>query len=157
MRRSSTPCSHSRSGWRRSERSGGPVHRPGSRAAPRWPSLAKRREEDRRVRPTPILLTDPDERSTLATARALVAAGYPVTVAGPRRWSLAGVSRGVRMVRIRHDPLAGGAAYVNELARVIRQQGIGMLVPTTDGAMEAILEHAERLPSDLILPIPAAP
>lgn len=102
----------------------------------------------------PVLLTDGDERATLAAARALVAAGYQVHVAGHRRWTLAGVSRGVVPERLEAHPLGDPARYVAELAEVVRDRGIRLLLPVTDPSMEAILARRELLPSYLLLPTP---
>lgn len=102
----------------------------------------------------PVLLTDGDERSTLAAARALVRAGHRVHVAGHRRWTLAGVSREVVPERLATHPLDDPAAYVGQLADVVRERGIRLLLPVTDPSMEAVLEHRALLPPYLVLPVP---
>jgi predicted ATP-grasp superfamily ATP-dependent carboligase len=111
---------------------------------------------DEERRRTSVLLTDADDRSTLAAARALVAAGHRVHVVGPRRWSLAGVARGVHGERVVVDPCQDGAAYVAGLVELIRRRRIEVLIPTTDAAMAAVLAHRSTLPPALLLPVPSA-
>ena len=101
-----------------------------------------------------VLITDGNERAALAVARALVAAGLEVYVAAPTPACLAGVSRGVHRCLIRADPLAHPAAYATELGTQAGDLGINVLLPITDAAVDALLEHRRLLPSDVILPFP---
>lgn len=101
-----------------------------------------------------VLITDGNERVTLAAARSLVRAGHEVTVTAARRWSLAGSSRGVRSHALRADPLADPRGYVAELARLAREQRIDLLLPMTDPSVEAVLEHSGLLPAETSVPGP---
>ncbi len=102
-----------------------------------------------------ILLTDGNERATLAAARSLVRAGHAVWVTAPTRLSLAGASRGVRSCRLATDPLKAPAAYAAEVGEIARREGVGLLLPMTDPSVEALLEHRSALPADVVLPFPA--
>src|SRR5262245_38146317 len=100
------------------------------------------------------LLTDGNERTALAAARSLVRAGWEVgVVAGGRRLSLAGVSRGVRRLRVSTNPLLDPAGYVAELSHLVRQLGVRVLLPVTDASVEAVLAGRQHLPS-VIVPFP---
>jgi len=101
-----------------------------------------------------VLLTDGNERATLAAARSLVQAGYKVAVTANRRLSLAGVSSGVRRVRIANRPLAAPAAYAAEVGEAARQLGARSLLPVTDASVEALLAHRDVLPRSTVLPLP---
>lgn len=101
-----------------------------------------------------ILITDGNERASLAAARSLVRAGHTVHVAASVRVSLAGASRGVRAHVLATDPLMAPAAYAVELGRLADQQGIAVLLPMTDPSLEAVLEHREALPAEVALPFP---
>ena len=101
-----------------------------------------------------VLITDGNERVTLAAARSLVRAGHEVTVTARRHWSLAGSSRGVRSHALRADPLADPRGYVAELARLAREQRIDLLLPMTDPSVEAMLEHQGLLPAGTAVPGP---
>jgi len=96
-----------------------------------------------------VLLTDGNERVTLAAARSLVRAGHTVSVTAATRWSLAGVSRGVQHCVLGCDPLADPAGYVAELGRIARQDRVEILLPTTDASMEAVLEYGTALPREV--------
>lgn len=102
------------------------------------------------------LITDGNERAALATARSLVRAGLEVGVAtgGGRRYSLAGVSRGVRRAGLATDPLADPAGYAAELGGLVRRCGVRVLLPVTDASVEAILAGRRYLPSSVAVPFP---
>jgi len=99
-----------------------------------------------------ILLTDGNERATLATARSLVRAGHAVWVTAPMRLSLAGVSRRVRSHTLATDTLQQPADYAAELGTIARQERIDILLPMTDPSVEAVLEHRAALPETVVIP-----
>lgn len=101
-----------------------------------------------------ILLPDGDERSTLAAARALLASGHLVTVAGRSRWSLAGVARGVVPVRLAADPLHDRPGYVAGVARLAALHRADVVLPVTDASVDALLEGRTELPAAARLPFP---
>src|SRR5437773_11508600 len=101
-----------------------------------------------------ILITDGNERAALAAARSLVRAGHAVSVAAPTSLSLAGVSRGVRPLRLATDPLQDPAAYAAEVGRAAQRERVGLLLPITDPSVGAVLEHPETLPAGVVLPFP---
>src|SRR5438034_1096161 len=84
-----------------------------------------------------ILITDGNERAALAAARSLVRAGHAVSVAAPTSLSLAGVSRGVRPLRLATDPLQDPAAYAAEVGRAAQRERVGLLLPITDPSVGA--------------------
>jgi predicted ATP-grasp superfamily ATP-dependent carboligase len=100
------------------------------------------------------LLTDGNERAALAAARSLVQAGYDVGVAAGRRFALAGVSRGVRRLRVTTDPLADPAAYAREIGGLAQQLDARVLLPVTDASVEAVLAGREHVPASVALPFP---
>lgn len=102
-----------------------------------------------------VLLTDGNERSTLAAARSLVRAGHVVSVTAPTRASLAGVSRGVRPHVLATDPLGDSAAYAAEVGGIARLERAGIVLPMTDPSVEAVLEHRSALAPEIVVPFPA--
>ncbi|HUL49070.1 MAG TPA: ATP-grasp domain-containing protein [Gemmatimonadales bacterium] len=101
-----------------------------------------------------ILITDGSERTALAAARSLVASGYEVHVAARSRYSLAGVSRGVRPHAIASDSLGSAAEFVAELDHLVRAHEIALLLPVTDASAEAVLAERRGLPAGLLVPLP---
>lgn len=101
-----------------------------------------------------ILLTDGDERSTLAAARSLIRAGHEVHVAAAARRSLAGVSRGTTPHVVSADALRESEVFAARVGAIVAEQGINLLVPMTDPALEAVLENRSRLPPAVRLPFP---
>jgi predicted ATP-grasp superfamily ATP-dependent carboligase len=102
-----------------------------------------------------ILLTDGDERATLAAARSLVAAGCEVHVIAPQRRSLAGSSHGVHAHIVSSDPLTAPDAYAQAVFALTRQLSIDVLLPVTDGALEPILHASASRPPATALPSPS--
>ncbi|HEY6854510.1 MAG TPA: hypothetical protein VI139_09685, partial [Gemmatimonadales bacterium] len=101
-----------------------------------------------------VLVTDGDERVALAVARSLVRAQHTVYVAAAGRWSLAGVSRGVRPRQLASDALRDPSAYAAEVAELAQRERIELLLPLTDPSVEALLEHRDDLPRRVVLPLP---
>jgi predicted ATP-grasp superfamily ATP-dependent carboligase len=101
-----------------------------------------------------VLVTDGEERSALATVRSLVAHGHRVFVAGARARTLAAVSRGAHPVVVRADPLTSARAYAAEIAGVAGALDARLLIPVTDGSVEALLENGDLVPSRCTLPFP---
>lgn len=103
-----------------------------------------------------VLLTDGNERSALAAARSLVDAGWKVGVAAGRgrRLSLAGVSRGVRRLRLETDALADPTGYAAEVGQLAARHEVRVVLPVTDASVQAILAGREHLPPSAALPFP---
>ena len=101
-----------------------------------------------------ILITDGNERVTLAAARSLVRAGHTVCVTAPTRLSLAGVSLHVRPRLLLTDPLMDPADYAADVGRIAREESTDVLLPMTDPSLEAVLEHPHALPTGITLPFP---
>src|SRR5690349_12469360 len=101
-----------------------------------------------------VLLTDGRERSTLAAARSLSAAGHEVHVVADRRLSLAGASRGVTPHVSVHDALHRPSEFARALDGVVRKIGAQALIPMTDASVQAVLEYRFLYPPKLIVPLP---
>lgn len=102
-----------------------------------------------------ILVSDGDSRSALAATRSLIRDGHDVFVAAPHAWSLAGVSRGAHPALLHESALHAPTAYARETAAFVDRTGIDLLLPVSDGAVEALLDHREVLPERVLLPFPS--
>lgn len=103
----------------------------------------------------PVVVLDGEERASLATVRSLVRAGFSVHVTASGRPSLAGAARGATGHRIHVGALDSATSYVDEVARIVRQVGAGVVVPVTDASADAVLRHAVRLPPGVTVPFPS--
>jgi predicted ATP-grasp superfamily ATP-dependent carboligase len=92
-----------------------------------------------------VLVTDADERSAVATCRALAAAGYEVTAGSSRRPSPSAWSRAVARRLHLPDPRLDEAAFVDALERELRATRHDVLLCTTDAAALAVSSRRERL------------
>jgi predicted ATP-grasp superfamily ATP-dependent carboligase len=106
-----------------------------------------------------VLLTLGRLPKALDIARSFAAAGWRVVVAEPHRRHLAGTSRSVaRSIRVT-APAEDPAAYLRDLARVVAEEGVSLVVPVSEEAMHVaflgpLLPDGVRLlamPPDLVL------
>lgn len=92
-----------------------------------------------------VLVTDGEQRSTLAAVRALGEGGHTVHVCGGARAALAGVSRYTASYTTVADRLADPEQFTRDVERLVREQDIEVVIPMTDGAMVALLAERHRL------------
>lgn len=100
-----------------------------------------------------VLVCDGDTRTALATVRSLVSAGHEVWAAAPG-YSLAGVSRGVRALRVGISPLTEPEQYAQAIAAACARLRIDVLVPVSDASAESLLQYSALLPPRVRLPFP---
>lgn len=91
------------------------------------------------MKPT-VLVTDGEQRASLAIVRSLGAAGHRVYVAARRTPCLAGSSRWASDVAVTPDPLDDPVGHDETLARRVKAWGVDVLVPVTDAAWLSIQE-----------------
>ena len=94
----------------------------------------------------PVLVTDGEQRSALATVRSLGRAGFQPYVASTTTRSLAGVSRFARAGVAVADPLTEPDRFVNDLIGLVRKWDIQALIPMTDASHLAVLPARGSFP-----------
>jgi len=104
----------------------------------------------------PALIIGVEPRITVPVARSLQGIGVPVAVASlsahdPTLHSRA-IFRFVRLPDYENSP----SDFVTALSAFIREQGVDMLIPTTDGALSAISRHYDSLTALLHVACPPA-
>jgi biotin carboxylase len=101
-----------------------------------------------------ILVTDGQTRPALAIVRSLGRAGHAVTVcAGPIR-SLAGASRHATARETVSDPLRRPDEFADEVARIVHNRGVEVVIPVTEASALALLPRRGTMPG-VITPFPA--
>lgn len=101
-----------------------------------------------------ILLTDGDNRATLALTRALGPA-HRVIVGSVRERSLASVSRFCHAGFAYPDPIHDQAGFVATLEQIVRRHSIDILVPITDITTFVVARNRHRFEPACRLPIPS--
>ncbi len=86
-----------------------------------------------------ILVTDGEQRASLATVRSLGRAGHEVVVAAPTPRSLAGSSRYACASVVVPDPLARPEAFAEALVTAAGTEGAQALFPITDASLGVAL------------------
>lgn len=98
---------------------------------------------------TRILLTDGEQRSTLAAVRSLGRAGHRVGVTSRSSVPLAGASRYCDRVHVLSDPTT------ESLSDLLDREDYAMVIPMTDAAAEAVLGLRSARP-EVVIPFPEA-
>ena len=102
-----------------------------------------------------VLLTEGEQRSTLAVARSLGQAGCEIIVASASGRSMTGASRHVRadiaVPNVGSDPIA----HKEALSRVIKDHRIDALIPMTDASASVLLD-LRAAHQNLVIPLPSS-
>lgn len=98
------------------------------------------------MRPTPrtVLVTDGEQRATLALARSLGRAGYRVYACSSRGRSIAGASRYCSGEAKVSDALTEPVAFLADVTSLVRAWGVNVLIPVSEAALLSILPARER-------------
>jgi predicted ATP-grasp superfamily ATP-dependent carboligase len=97
-----------------------------------------------------VLVTNGEQRATLAVVRSLGAAGHTVHVCASRPSSLAGASRFASSEHMVANALADPARFTSDVCDLMLQLDIDTLVPMTEPALLALLPERDRLSNVLI-------
>lgn len=100
-----------------------------------------------------MLVTDIEERSSLAACRGLARAGYRVTGAARMRPAAGHWSRSCERRVVLPDPREKAEAFLAGLEEFLRRERHGILLPSTDLSMWLVSEHRERLEKLVRLPL----
>jgi predicted ATP-grasp superfamily ATP-dependent carboligase len=94
-----------------------------------------------------ILLTDGDQRSTLAAVRALGRGGFRVIVAASVTPSLAARSKYCSLGLHYPSPYADESAFVEAIGGAIAEHGVDLVIPMTDITSAILAERSSALPT----------
>jgi len=97
-----------------------------------------------------ILVTDGEQRATLAVVRSLGAAGHVVHVSASAPRSLAAASRFVRTEHTVPDALSDPDRFAHAIHRIATANGIDTIFPMTEPALLALLPLRDRFDGVLI-------
>jgi predicted ATP-grasp superfamily ATP-dependent carboligase len=101
-----------------------------------------------------ILVTDGEQRASLAAVRSLGSAGHAVYVCAAAPGSLAGASRYALGEAAVPDPLQGEREYVAAIAALLDRWNVDLLLPITEASMLAVLGSAAAF-EGVCLPLPS--
>ena len=102
----------------------------------------------------PVLVTDGEQRASLAVVRSLGRAGHECHVVSATGRSLAGASRCSAREHRLADPLTEPESFADGVERLVAEHGIAVVLPVTDAGLFALLPRRERL-APARLPWPA--
>jgi len=100
-----------------------------------------------------VLVTDGDQRASLACVRSLGKAGYECFVTGPEKGSLAGSSRFCGGRASLPDAGRDPQAFLEGLVDLVGRWGIEYLLPITEKSLRAVLPEVRRF-SGVEIPFP---
>jgi predicted ATP-grasp superfamily ATP-dependent carboligase len=119
-------------------------------ASPNPPRRVRGRERPR------VLLTDAQDRSSLAGCRSLSLAGYAVDAVASSRPAAAHWSRFCDRRLVASDPRHDEARFVEELSNIVRSASYRLLVTGSDASLLAVSRHRERFEPFVELGLPPA-
>jgi len=100
-----------------------------------------------------ILVTDGEQRSSLAVVRSLGRAGHQVAVCSAQPRPLAGASRHSRATHRVPDPASDADGFTRAVDALVDALGVRVLIPMTDVSAPLLLGLRERRPK-LTIPFP---
>ena len=100
-----------------------------------------------------ILVTDGEQRSSLAVVRSLGRAGHQVAVCSAHQGPLAGASRHCRGAHRVPDPATNADGFTRAVDQLVDALGVRVLMPMTDVSAPLLLGLRERRP-ELTIPFP---
>lgn len=100
-----------------------------------------------------ILITDGEQRSSLAAVRSLGRAGHRVVVCSSHSKPISAASRFSKAFAQVPDPAVDPDGFVGEVERVVEGEDVDLLLPMTDVSAPLLYDLRERRP-DLIVPFP---
>jgi predicted ATP-grasp superfamily ATP-dependent carboligase len=103
-----------------------------------------------------VLITDAQDRSSLAGCRSLHRAGYTVHAVASSRPAAAHWSRFCDARLVASDPREDEAHFVDELSTIVRRSSYRLLVTGSDASLLAVSRHRERFEPFVELGLPAA-
>jgi len=102
-----------------------------------------------------VLITDGEERSSLAVTRSLGRYGCRVVVTGQRKKNLTSSSRYCVARYAVPSPLQDGASYLSSILEILSDQKIDVLFPMTEPSVLLLAEYRNQLPKETMLACPA--
>jgi predicted ATP-grasp superfamily ATP-dependent carboligase len=97
-----------------------------------------------------VLITDGEQRNSLAAVRSLGRAGYPVIVTAGARRSIAGASRFASASYVVADAAESPHRFAVEIRDIIRARSVGFVLPMSDPALLTLVARREQLEGALI-------
>lgn len=93
-----------------------------------------------------VIVTDGDQRSSLAVVRSLGKLGYTVHTCSTSRHSIAGSSKYAQTSTLVADSLNNPEAFIKDLAKLAQMVKADVIIPITEPSVMAVLGNLDRLP-----------
>lgn len=98
-----------------------------------------------------VLVTDGENRSSLAVTRSLARKGVYVIVTGREKRTLSSSSKFCHKFYRTPDPLTAGVDYAKTIAEIVRSEKIRIVFPTTEQSIYLLNQARDILPFETIL------
>ncbi len=96
--------------------------------------------------PIHVLVTDGENRSSLAVTRSLAQKGFVVLVTGKQRHCLSSCSRFCRKCFSVPDPSSSGAQYAAAIREILVKERVDVIIPTSEVSIHILNRMREDLP-----------
>ncbi|WP_224981908.1 carboxylate--amine ligase [Geomonas agri] len=98
-----------------------------------------------------VLVTDGENRSSLAVTRSLGRAGCAVFVSAARHNTISSCSRFCRKAFCVPDPISAPAEYVKAILQLVKTEYIDVLIPMTEQSIYCLNDHRRAFPEKMTL------
>lgn len=102
-----------------------------------------------------VLVTEGENRSSLAVTRSLGRYGCNVVVTGQHKKNIASCSKYCKSRYSVPSPLRDGVAYLRAIRDIVTEQSVDVLFPMTEPAILLLADNRSQLPEDMILACPS--
>lgn len=93
-----------------------------------------------------ILITDGENRSSLAATRSLGRKGHRIVVSGRFLRNISSASRYCTKRYEVADPMESETTYIHDIENILIENAIDIVLPMTEPTIRALLQHAAALP-----------
>ncbi|HNS79500.1 MAG TPA: ATP-grasp domain-containing protein [Syntrophorhabdus sp.] len=101
-----------------------------------------------------VLITDGNNRASLAATRSLGRRGYCIVVTGEEKNTLASVSKYCAKSFKVSNPLVDESLYFQDIENIIHDAAIDVVLPITEPSMRVLLMNKDSLPRNISLAAP---
>ncbi len=98
-----------------------------------------------------IIVTDGEQRSSLAVVRSLAASGHMTSVGAVRQPCLAGVSKDAKIRFCYSDPSTDKSSFIDDICAECVRFGADLIMPLTDATCFAMAAYADRITEHSLL------
>ena len=101
-----------------------------------------------------VLITDGENRSSLAATRSLSGKGHKIIVSGKKKQNISSASKYCIKAYKTKDPLRDGDDYIDNIVKIINKEKIDVVLPMSEPTIYLLNEYHHVIPKSAIIACP---